>query len=344
MTASATPTNITHKFIVHIMNKEQQGLATIIPCPSEKPVQQASKDLSNALTERYSGRAGKGYGKFEDDRDSYPMGNIVDDYFVNKTHSFYNTSIRMINHLKARADDESMSTGGYVIIAHNEVNGNHYLMVAILTSAVGSSVHDFEIQESEYLDIAKLRVAGRIDLTGRQNGKERYISFLKGQNSVAGYFKKFLGCNDILIAKQETTKLRNALLEFATERGFEPEAREEFLNKAHEKLKNLNRSGEAFDTQVFANEIWPTAPELLVEKLTNDDLEFSDGFVPDGNVIRGLVSFKGKSKHWSLKFERAALHDGSVLYDSENDKLILTEIPDTLRSEILSELGEEDEQ
>ena len=31
-------------------------------------------------------------------------------------------------------------------------------------------------------------------------------------------------------------------------------------------------------------------------------------------------------------------------YDSENDKLILTEIPDTLRSEILSELGEEDEQ
>lgn len=344
MTASATPTNITHKFIVHIMNKEQQGLATIIPCPSEKPIQQASKDLSNALTERYSGRAGKGYGKFEDDRDSYPMGNIVDDYFVNKTHSFYDTSIRMINHLKARADDESMSTGGYVIIAHNEVNGNHYLMVAILTSAVGSSVHDFEIQESEYLDIAKLRVAGRIDLTGRQNGKERYISFLKGQNSVAGYFKKFLGCNDILIAKQETTKLRNALLEFATERGFEPEAREEFLNKAHEKLKNLNRSGEAFDTQVFANEIWPTAPELLVEKLTNDDLEFSDGFVPDGNVIRGLVSFKGKSKHWSLKFERAALHDGSVLYDSENDKLILTEIPDTLRSEILSELGEEDEQ
>ncbi|EEW1710279.1 TPA: nucleoid-associated protein [Escherichia coli] len=344
MTASATPTNITHKFIVHIMNKEQQGLATIIPCPSEKPVQQASKDLSNALTERYSGRAGKGYGKFEDDRDSYPMGNIVDDYFVNKTHSFYDTSIRMINHLKARADDESMSTGGYVIIAHNEVNGNHYLMVAILTSAVGSSVHDFEIQESEYLDIAKLRVAGRIDLTGRQNGKERYISFLKGQNSVAGYFKKFLGCNDILVAKQETTKLRNALLEFATERGFEPEAREEFLNKAHEKLKNLNRSGEAFDTQVFANEIWPTAPELLVEKLTNDDLEFSDGFVPDGNVIRGLVSFKGKSKHWSLKFERAALHDGSVLYDSENDKLILTEIPDTLRSEILSELGEEDEQ
>lgn len=344
MTAAADPVITTHRFIVHIMEKEQQGAATLFPCPSEKPVQQASRDLVNALTKRYSGRAGKGYGKFEDDRDSYPMGNIVDDYFVNTTHSFFDTSIRMLNHLKARADDEVMSTGGYVIIAHNEVNGNHYLMVAILTSASGSTVQDFDIQESEYLDIAKLRVAGRIDLTGKVEGKERYISFLKGQNSVAGYFKKFLGCNDILIAKQETTKLRNALLEFATEREFEPEAREEFLNRAHEQLKSLNRSGETFDTQIFANELWPTDPDLLVAKLTNEELEFSDGFVPDGTVIRGLISFKGKSRHWSLKFERAALHDGSVQYDSENDKLILTEIPDTLRDEILSELGEEDEQ
>lgn len=343
MTAAAH-VNTTHKFIVHIMNKEQQGLATIVYCPHEKPVQQASQILCDALTERYSGRASKGYGKFEDDRDSFPMANIVDDYFVNQTHSFYDTSIRMINHLKARADEELMSTGGYVIIAHNEVNASHYLMVAILTSAVGSAVHDFDIQESEYLDIAKLRVAGRIDLTGRQDGKERYISFLKGQNSVAGYFKKFLGCNDILIAKQETTKLRDALLSFATEINLDPEEREDFLNRAHEKLKTLNRSGETFDTQIFANELWPGNPELLVAKLTNEDLQFSDGFVPDGTVIRGLVSFKGKSRNWSLKFDRAALHDGSVQYVAENDKLILSEIPDTLRDEILSELGEEDEQ
>ncbi|MEH1300982.1 nucleoid-associated protein [Raoultella ornithinolytica] len=344
MTAAADQEITTHKFIVHIMNKEQQGVATIVPCPAEKPVQQPSQVLSDALADKYSGRAGKGYGKFEDDRDSFPMGNIVDDYFVNNSRSFYETSIRMVNHLKARADEESMSTGGYVIIAHNEVNGNHYLMVALLTSAVGSTVSNFDIQESEYLDIAKLRVAGRIDLTGRQNGKERYISFLKGQNSVAGYFKKFLGCNDILVAKQETAKLRDALLSFASDRNLDPEAREEFLNRAHEKLKLLNRSSEAFDTQVFANELWPVEPELLVAKLTNEILEFSDGFVPDGTVIRGLVSFKGKSRNWSLKFERAALHDGSVRYDSENDKLILTEIPDTLRDEIISELGEEEDE
>lgn len=333
----------THHFIVHIMNKEQHDISTLVLSPNEKPVQAASDKLAEDLTERYTGRAGKGYGKFEDDRDSFPMGNIVEDYFTARRTNFYDTSVRITNHLKARADDEHLSTGGYVIIAHTEVNGNNYLMVAILTSAMGSSVQNFDIQSSEYLDIAKLRVAGRIDLTGWQGGKERYISFLKGQNTVAGYFKKFLGCNDVLVAKQETTKLRDALLQFATERNLEPEAREDFLNRAHEKLKQLNKNGDEFETQAFANELWPGEPELLVEKLTNEDLQFSDGFVPDGNVIRSLVSFKGKSKHWSLKFERAALHDGSVLYDHANNKLILTEIPDTLKDEILAELGEEDD-
>lgn len=333
---------ITHHFIVHIMNKEQHESARLVLSPNEKPVQNACEKLISDLTERYSGRAGKGYGRFEEDRDNYPMGTIVSDYFMDDNSNFYDTSVRMLNHLTARADAEQMSTGGYVIIAHTEVAGNQYLLVAILTSAIGSAVQDFDIQSSEYLDIAKLRVAGRIDLSGWQEGKERYISFLKGQNSVAGYFKKFLGCNDILVAKQETIKLRDALLEFATEQNLAPAAREEFLNRAHEQLKSLNKSGETFESQTFANELWPINPELLISKLSNEDIEFSDGFVPDGNVIRGLVSFKGKSRHWSLKFDRAALHEGSVYYDPDNNKLILNEIPDNLRDEILAELGEDD--
>jgi len=344
MTEHTATDTITHHFIVHIMNKEQRGNATLAPCPEEKEVQAASKKLTDDLTEKYSGRASKGYGKFEDDRDSFPMGNIVNDYFVTHEKDFYSTSIRMLDHLKNRANEEIMSTGGFVIIAHTEVNDNHFLLVAILTSAIGSAVHDFDIQSSEYLDIAKLRVAGRIDITGWQNGKEHYISFLKGQNSVAGYFKKFLGCNDILLAKAETIKLKDALLDFATERNLQAEDREEFLNKSHEKLKQLSKTNNQFDTQTFANELWPTEPELLVTKLANEELEFSDGFVPDLNVIRALVTFKGKSLHWSLNFDRAALHDGTVHYDEENNRLILRDVPGTLKDEILAELGEEEDE
>ncbi|MCQ4105178.1 nucleoid-associated protein [Erwinia persicina] len=331
-----------HHLVIHVMDKEQHQAANITLSPDEKPVQEATKKLISDLNDRYKGRAGKGYGKFEEDRDSYPMGNIVTDYF-NGDPSFYDTSIRMVNHLSNRAEDEQMSTGGFVVISHMSILDNQYLLVAILNSVTGSAIKDFDVESSEYLDIAKLRVAGRIDLTAWQAGRERYISFLKGQNSVAGYFKKFLGCNDVLIAKKETEKLRDALREFAITQGFDSEEKENFLNRAHGQLKDLNKNGLPFEPNSFANELWPTAPEELLSVLANEELQLSEGFVPDGNVIRELVSFKAKTKHWSLKFDRAALLEGSVIFDQDNDRLILLEIPDTLLAELVAECGEEDD-
>lgn len=333
-----------HHQIIHVMDKEQHQPPTVKESPGEKPIQDATRKLIEDLNEKYKGRAGKGYGKFEDDRDSYPMGNIATDYFVDRNKDFYNTSLRMISHLASRATDEKLSTGGYVVISHFQIENVEYLLVAIVTSTTGTTVKDFDVINSEYLDIAKLRVAGRIDLTAWASGKERYISFLKGQNNVATYFKKFLGCNDILIAKRETEKLRDALREFASSQGLENEAKEDFLNRAHSQLKELNKSGTPFEPSAFANELWPAAPEELLTILADEEFQLSEGFVPDGNVIRELVSFKGKSKHWALKFDRAALSDGSVEYDKDNDRLILREIPDILREELLAECGEEDDE
>ncbi|HGM4725028.1 TPA: nucleoid-associated protein [Serratia marcescens] len=331
-----------HHLVIHVMNKKQHAHAELEPSPDEKAVRDASRRLIKDITTKYSGRAGKGYGRFEDDRDSYPMGNIADDYYVSKRQNFYDISLRMLNHLSDRANSEQMSTGGYVLITHIESDSKEYLLVALLTATIGSTVRNFDVEDSEYLDISKLRVAGRIDLTSWTEGRERYISFLKGQNSVSAYFKKFLGCNDILIAKKETEKLRDALREFVHEQNLEGEDKEEFLNQAHTQLQSLSKTGTPFDILTFANELWPSNPEILLEKLSNDELQLSDGFVPDGKVIRDLVSFKGKSRHWTLKFDREALVDGSVTYDKENDRLLLSQIPEPLRNELLAETDEEE--
>ncbi|HAL37027.1 MAG TPA: hypothetical protein DCP03_02465 [Polaromonas sp.] len=42
-------------------------------------------------------------------------------------------------------------------------------------------------------------------------GGDRYISFLKGRTDVAGYFKLFLGCNDVHLAAEESKKLLQGL-------------------------------------------------------------------------------------------------------------------------------------
>ena len=82
----------------------------------------------------------------------------------------------------------------------------------------------------------------------------------------------------------------------------------------------------------------PHDPDILSAKLASEELELSDGFIPDGRVIRGLVSFKGKSQYWELKFDRAGINDGSVEYNEENNEIILRNISDELRQIFLDEV------
>ncbi|NIE70925.1 nucleoid-associated protein [Pantoea sp. Acro-807] len=337
-----TNQNIGH-FVVHIMDKEARQPAVLIPAPGEKPVHAAITRLVNDVLDRYKSRGGKGYGKFENDEDNFPMGKIIKDYSVLYSHDFYQTSLRMLNHLEARAIDAPLSTGGKVVIVHINRVDQEDLLVAILISSTGSTIKNHDIEDSEYLDISKLRVAGKIDLTAMKAGKDNYISFLKGQNDVAGYFKKFLGCNDVVIAKKETQKLKHALESFADNKNLNTEKREDFLNKSYEKLKELNDNQQPFEVSTFSNSMWPQAPDELQEVLVSDVYELSEGFVPDGNVIKEMITFKGKGKHWFLKFDRDALKDGSIEFDDQDKTIMISNLPDSLIAQLKKELGLEED-
>ncbi|WP_337247519.1 nucleoid-associated protein [Proteus sp. G2626] len=324
--------------VVHFLDKEQHGDATQILSPTMNTVTNASQRLIDAICERYSGRTGKGYGHFEGDTDNYPMERIVADY-LNAPDSFYDISVRMMNHLVDRSQQETMATGGYVLFSHIIIGSHEHILIAMVNATTGSAINDnFIIEDSVYLDIAKLRVAGRIDITAWQNGAERYISFLKGQSTVSNYFKRFLGCNDVLIAKQESEKLKNALQAFVTEQGLEAEEKESFLSRAFEHLRDLSKSTTPLNLDTFVNSVWPHDPDTLSAKLASEELELSDGFIPDGRIIRGLVSFKGKSQYWELKFDRAGINNGSVEYNEENNEIILRNISDELRQIFLDEV------
>lgn len=81
-------------------------------------------------------------------------------------------------------------------------------------------------------------------------------------------------------------------------------------------------------------------PNELLAVLTDDSLELSDGFVPDKKTIQKLVKFKGVAPHWTLELDRDALRCGDVEYDRHKNTLILSNLPEAFRNEILAELGD----
>ena len=213
--------------IVHKLLKDAHGNASIELRPGGVVnVTPTAQRVIEQLHKLYSERTGKGYGKFDADENNFPMSRYVRQHFIDATIDFSELTRLMMEHLKARANDQQLATGGHVLIAHVNNGATDFLLTAIVTDTIGTAITPGEMDfiDSVHLDISHFRFAGRINLTAWQAAtEERYINFLRGRGDASVYFKKFLGCDDTLIARRETQKLIEGLHQFATNQNLEPQ-------------------------------------------------------------------------------------------------------------------------
>ena len=335
-------TNAIQGLVVHKLIKERQGEADFVPRDNTVTVTVTVQRLIDQIHRLYADRQSKGYGKFEVDEDNFPMGRYAREYFVDESTGFYNLSLAMMRTLKKASGNAPLSTGGYVLIAHVFNGANHFLLVALVTDILGTAITDgLEIIDSTHLDIANLRVAGRIDLTGWQDGAERYVSFLKGKGEVADYFKEFLGCNDVIVANRETQKLMTCLQNFATENALESAVKDVLFQRAYDWCAELSSSKSPIELEALANYLWPQEPALMRTSMANEVLQLSDGFIPDKRSLRVLVKFSAKTANWRMEFERNALRTGEIHFNKDEGTLTFKNLPTQLIAELEAETDDE---
>ena len=83
---------------------------------------------------------------------------------------------------------------GFLVFCQYEFLATEYLMVALLNTKQHVHVdNQLELSISEHLDLAKMQLAARIDLTDWrvQPENNRYVSFIKGRmgRKVSDFFK-----------------------------------------------------------------------------------------------------------------------------------------------------------
>lgn len=324
--------------IIHRLIKEAHAPSRLELRRACLPDSPAVRRLLEQLSGLYNERLGKGFGAFEEDEDNFPMPRLVREHVFDGLTDFHELSVRMLQHLQARCDQEELATGGHVLIARLSSDTYDHLYVAIVGEVTGSSITSaLDVVDSVHLDLGNLRVAGRIDLKGWRNGAARYISFLRGRANVAQYFKLFLGCNDLLLAVRETRKLVQGLEQFASAQQLQGSERDALYQKAHQCLDEAGSAGEELSLDDLVHEVWPQAAEQLRHSLADEQLQLASGFVPDRRALKPLLRFKASGPAWKLEFDRSSLHSGAVIYDRQHDRLILTEIPESLRRELLGE-------
>lgn len=347
MTAQPDQEKLANKIVSVVVHDlvRIEGIFSIDPRTEQLKVTATVQRLVDALSDSYAKRPGKSHGRFEDDEDNYPVKKYVRKHFVTKEINFLELTVSMMDTLSAKAA-KTAATGGHVFICHIKRDKKDYLYVAILTEELGAALtKDKDLKDSFYLDINGFRFAGRVDLTSWTDGTERYLSFIKGrkQDKVSEYFKAFLGCNNNIIAATESNTLIAGLENFATSQNLTDAQRDAFFNKAHGICLDLANNDEPLHTETFANELWPEEPALLVAALSDPELKFTEGFVPDKRVLRRLVKFSGKTAQWKLEFTRAAIQEKHITFN-EDETLTINNLPEELLIRLRKEnQPEEDE-
>lgn len=329
--------NTIHHIAIHDLIKKDEGFYVKLG-KDDAPITATVQRVIDMLYDLYSRRASKSHGRFSEDEANYPTQGYVRNFVKSGFQDFSDLTQKMMATLQKEAGQKSGATGGHVFFAHFERDAQHFLLVTIVTDKLGAALsNNFEVEDVTHLDIDGFRFAGRINITDWSSNGQRYVGFIKGKGDVSEYFKEFLGCDTTELERKDTADFVAALKKFAEDQQMAPAEKGNFLAKARHICDEAAKHREEIHFQALANELLPHAPEPLIEALANPDIGLNDGFIPNRRALGALIKFRGKTKLWSIEFDREALSGGAIQYNKADNSLTLRNLPDDLVDQLRAE-------
>lgn len=264
---------------------------------------------------------------------------VLNQYLAGDT-SFLNFSVavceRLINTLVAQGTVET----GFVVISQYQFLATDYLLIAVLDTKEHVEITpQLNLNVSNHLDLAKMQLAARIDLTMLQTQPEanRYISFVKGRagRKIADFFLTFLSCEEQLDVKKQNKMLLEQVEDYMDSEQLQPEEKVETRAKLVDYYKEKVDSGEEISIQEVTQTLnFDDKKQDFSAFNQQTESPVEDNFQPDRAAIKSLSKFAGQGGGISLSFDRKLLGE-RVMYQKDADTLIIKGLPPNLKDQLL---------
>ncbi|WP_395343840.1 nucleoid-associated protein YejK [Ningiella sp. W23] len=333
------------EFVVHRIMLTNDGKLNFLPRGSCFEASPEIASLGAQLHQTFNSKPGKGVGGFSSEQEN-PVMDLLPDV-LSGSLDFHDFSLIAGKHLLDTIVNEAMLETGFLIFNHYEYLATDYLMIAMLDTKEHVEVnHHLEITQSQHLDLSKMQIAVRIDLTAFDVNKDqnRYISFLKGRmgRKVGDFFMKFIGCEEKVDVKQQNKRLLHEVDEYLSA---EPLQKEE--KQAHrEALADYYKEKVNLGEEVHIAELDKVLPK---QGATEDGFATYNAslpqpieaqFQPDRSMLTAMKKFSGAGGGVSVSFERKLLGE-RVQYDPQSDVLSIKGIPPNLKDQLMKSLNNE---
>ncbi len=321
--------------ILHQLVKNEQEELKVNFRPEALENDASSENLVAELHRVFNSKAGKGFGAFKSDSEFQ----IWLHELRKNERPFYDFSQMSATRLKDELSKYPFADEGILVLAEYQSLATDYLFIGLLPSNVSLKVTEgLGIGATDYLDITKMDIAARIDLSSYETDKEsnRYLTYIKGRvgRKVADFFLDFLQAEVGLDTKQQNQVLMQAVEDFCSDSKLDKEESTNYKKQVYDYCNEQIKSGEEVQVRELSGELPPSQDGTSFLDYTNEQgYELEDSFPADRSTVRKLTKYVGAGGGLNVSFDSLLLGE-RVFYDPETDTLTIKGTPPNLRDQL----------
>ncbi|MGL5030513.1 MAG: nucleoid-associated protein YejK [Aeromonas sp.] len=354
------------QIILHSLRQGGDGQPHADTRSQTLPADEAVQGLMVELHRIYNGKGGKGFGFFADTQAPVteltngervdgelaegetapkplsPAFRIALEQLLSGQTEFVPFSVNVTHMLVTQLVAHALDEQGVLLFAKYNYVGVDYLLLALLEDKESVMVSEaLELRHIQYLDIGKLNLVARIDLTEwkTQPDSRRYITFSKGRigRKLGDFFMDLLGAREGMDTKVQNKGLLQAVDDYCDSRALEPAQRNDYKKQVFKYCTEQASAGEEIEIKTLSAELAATEPSnggTDFYSFIGQEYELAERFPADRSTLRGLTKFVGSGGGLTLSFEQKLLNS-RIFYDPQTDTLTIKGVPPNLKDQLL---------
>lgn len=289
----------------------------------------------------YNGKPSKCYAAFNEEKNTAFADHLT--RYLQQDTAFDSLSKDTLQLFQAELEKYEFEETGYLLLIDYEFVGSRYFLVGVVNLTEHFSIDsEFGIQRNRHLDINKIQLAARIDVSTllHSDDKQKAISFIKGRagRQVNDFFMDLLGCTETINAKKQSKELVGAIDDFMASESLAPQEKSETRERVFEYCSEKITAGEDADLVELNDALSHITSNEFSDFLQNQDYGFDEKVTLDKTTVRKLVKLSGSGGGVSVSFDRTLLGD-RVNYNPSTDTLTIKGLPASLKGHLLDEFG-----
>ncbi|WP_297478421.1 nucleoid-associated protein YejK [uncultured Photobacterium sp.] len=300
----------------------------------------ATEDLVVELHRIYSSKGTKGFAHFAADSEfahwlkQFRQGEL----------DFLTFSNQSVQRLQVELAKYPFSEAGTLVMAEYQSLATDYLFIGMLPTCHSMKVTDqLGISATDYLDINKMDIVARIDLSSWETNPEstRYLTFAKGRvgRKIADFFLDFMQAEVGLDVKVQNQVLMQAVEDFCADSRLDKEEKQQYRKQVYDYCNGQLQAGDEVTVKELSGEL-PAADDgtNFYDFTSKQGYELEESFPADRTAMRKLTKFVGSGGGMTLNFDSMLLGE-RIFYDAETDTLTIKGTPPNLKDQLLRRLN-----